>query len=147
MLPVAVAVDVSEPGLEELSRFCRAATGLDGSALDALLSQFDGADASMMLALREALGAMEPTAAAPVLRHLLRYLRDSIGLVPLDTPLDDEPPAAVPLTRSQTSLRAFPRLTLSYPLAMYPRSRRNSSCPVRRQPRATGRNRSVCAPR
>ena len=61
--PIATAVEVSAPGLLELWHFCRAATGLEGAALDIVnvMSHFNSEDESTLLALRDTLGAMDPT--------------------------------------------------------------------------------------
>ena len=60
---IATAVEVSAPGLLELWHFCRAATGLEGAALDIVnvMSHFNSEDESTLLALRDTLGAMDPT--------------------------------------------------------------------------------------
>ena len=54
---------------------------------------FDSDDAAMVEAMQNAFSTMEPTIAAAVVRKFLRYLHDSVGLVPLDAPHADETPA------------------------------------------------------
>ena len=84
MSSTAVAHDVSEPGQLELWQICGAVTGLDGADLGNVLSHFDTDDASMALALRGTLNAMEPESSAAVVRNFLRFLRDDVHMVPLD---------------------------------------------------------------
>ena len=84
MSSTIVAADVSEPGQLELWQVCRAVTGLDGADLANMLSHFDTDDASMALALRGTLNAMEPESSAAVVRNFLRFLRDDVHMVPLD---------------------------------------------------------------
>ena len=94
-LAEATAVDVTEEGRVELWQFCRAATGLDGEALSSVLSNLDKEDADMLSALRATCATWEPNKVAKVVRALLRWLRDDVGLVPLDKPVV-EPTTAGP---------------------------------------------------
>ena len=83
-IPTALVTDVSQPGQLELFLVCRALTGKDGDELSTLMSHFDGDDAAMMLALGEALRTAEPSTSAAAVRSMLRFLRDNVGMVPLD---------------------------------------------------------------
>ena len=79
-----------EPGRKEMWDFGRAATGFDDDALCSMLGCFNRADAATMLALKETLGALEPRKAANVLRNLIHFMRDDVGIVPLDAPITVE---------------------------------------------------------
>ena len=79
-----------EPGRKEMWDFGRAATGYDDDALSSMLAHFNLADAATMLALKETLGTLEPRRAANVVRKLIHFLRDEVGIVPLDAPITFE---------------------------------------------------------
>ena len=89
--PESKVHETSEPGRTELWEFGRAITGFDDGALCDMLANFNGAEAATMFAVKEALNRMEPRTAANVLRNFLGFLRDDVGIAPLDAPVTSEP--------------------------------------------------------
>jgi hypothetical protein len=94
-LPVAEALLLErQPGEQQLFELCRAATGLSALQLDPVFAQFDADDARTFEALQTSLGRMAPIHAAGVVRSMLRWMREQVGIVPLDfdgpAPLGDD---------------------------------------------------------